>query len=483
LASLAHTRFPSPPRQILSPVLLALVMLSFVIVLVPVGYVGAGGDDWHYVEAARCAANHVYCLPGNHWGTRWPLVLPMGLVFRWFGDGELQSMAVPLAYSIAACTLLVAIVRRTCGVGAALVGALVFTTTAGFARGVLQPNVETVELVYVLAAANAALIASRTRSIGWAVGAGIVLAIATQARMTSLAWLPILAIGAAMASRDDRRLMMAAMVGFLIPVAAECAIYAIWSGDPLLAFHLSSEHTRIATTELPASVDLARSPLFNPQFIAGWRPAMHIDVHWTVNGVLNLLANPQVGPVLLAAVFLAWLRRNKLTWRDPAVIALGAGVLYIGALIYGLAIDPKGRMFLPAAAIGAILVARFAVECWNGGERPLATLLVAALVVTGLVDTTAQRFRLGVAGPLAGAWAREHPGDVSVGNDTRRMLTFDPTIRTLPVFPAGEQRHLLIASAAPCAEARPGDQWTLTRGHDFGRRNDPFNLCEFARGN
>lgn len=465
------------------PALVAVALLLVLVLPNPAGYVGAAGDDFHYVQAARCAVAQGWCLPDTHWATRWPLVAPMALMFRLFGDGWWQSTLVPFAYSLLAVVLFVRLVERTCGARAAMLGGIAFVATAAFAKGLLQPNVETVELALVLAAANAGEVAWRHRSLRWAVAAGMLLGVAAQARMTTLVWLPLAAIALPFVSREVRRLVPAALGGFALPLALEALAYGIWAGRPLLSQQLSAAHTRIASSELPASVDLSRSPLFNPQFIGGWRPAMDVHIHWTVDGVVNLIANPQIGPVLVVAFVLLWLRRKMLSWRDPAVIAAVAATLYAGALIYGLAIDPKARMFLPVAALAALIVGRCGVLAWDAGERTIVGGLVALAVAFGAIETD-KRFDMGVAAPLAGAWAREHPGDIAVEDATRRFLTFDATVRTMPVAPA-PARHLLVLVTGQCREAQivaaaPAD-WLLTHSRYFGRPNDPLNLCLFRR--
>jgi hypothetical protein len=314
--------------------------------------------------------------------------------------------------------------------------------------------------------------------------ASILLGIAVQARMTSLAWVPILAIGLLLIPADRRRLALPALLGLALPVGLEMIVYWPIAGDPLLSQHLSAAHTRIASSELPATVDLTRSPLFNPQFIGGWHPVMDIDLHWTINGVVNLLANPQMGPVLVAALVLLWLQRKTLSWRAPDVLLAAAAALYTGALIYALAIDPKARMFLPVAALAAALVGRLAVAAWDSGERVLVAAIMAVVVLFGVVETS-KRFDMGKGAPLAGQWAREHPGAVMVEDDTRRFLTFDPTVRALPVYPTGRADRLIVLVVGACAEAGPvaahPKEWRVSRRADFGRPNDSVNLCEFTR--
>lgn len=474
----------APPRRISpSPALVAVALLLVLVVPNPAGYVGAAGDDFYYVQAARCAVANGWCLPDTHWATRWPLVAPMALVFRLLGDGWWQSTLVPLGYSLLAVVLFCRLVERTCGTRAAMLGGIAFVATAAFAKGLLQPNVETVELALVLAAANAGEVAWRRRSLRWAVAAGVVLGVAAQARMTSLIWLPVGGFALFFVSREARRLAPAALGGFALPLALESLVYGLWAGRPLLSQQLSAAHTRIASSELPASVDLSRSPLFNPQFIGGWRPAMDVHVHWTIDGVVNLLANPQIGPVLVVALVLLWLRHKKLSWRDPAVVATFAAALYTGALIYGLAIDPKARMFLPVAALAALVVGRCGVLAWDAKERSIVGGLVALAVAFGAIETD-KRFDMGVAAPLAGVWAREHAGDIAVEADTSRSLTFDATVRMLPVAPSST-RHMLVLVTGQCSEAhiiaQVPSNWLLTRSRYFGRTNDPLNLCLFRR--
>lgn len=468
-------------RPLVPPALVAVALLLVLVLGNPVGYVGGGGDDFYYVEAARCAAAHGWCLPDTHWATRWPLVAPMALVFAALGDGWWQSTLVPLTYGLLAIILFCRLAERIAGYRAATLGGIALVATGALSNAVLIPNIDTVELALVLAAANIGEHAVSRRMRGWAAVAGALLGVALQARMTSLAWLPIAMI-VLLYMPPLRRLALAALGGLLVPIGLEAALYGIWAGRPFLSQNLSAAHTRIPSTELSPTVDLSRSPLFNPDFIGGWRPKMGIHVHWAVDGVLNLLWHPQIGPLICAALVFLILRRKSLRWRDPSVIAAGLALIYSGALIYVLAIDPHPRMFLPVAALAAFIVGRAGIELWDGRERLVVGVLTGMLVVFGVTETQ-KRFDFGVAGPLAHRWASEHRQDVAVEETARRFLTFDPLIRTLPAAPS-DARHLLLMSAN-CWEREPvaskPRQWALLRSHDFGRPNDPLNLCEFSR--
>jgi 4-amino-4-deoxy-L-arabinose transferase-like glycosyltransferase len=470
-------------RQV--PVCVAVALLLVLVLPNPVGYVGGGGDDWYYVQAARCAAAQGWCLPETHWATRWPLIAPMGAVFALFGEGILQSMLIPFVYGLTAVILFVRLFGQAFDTHVALVAGIALVAVAAFAKILLQPNVDTVELTWLLAAATAGRAALRTGTVRYAVLAGLFFGIALQTRMTGLAWLPILLAGMFLVARDKRWLGLPALLGAAVPLALEAALYGYVTGDPMLSQHLSAAHTRLPSTELLATVDLARSPLFNPQFIGGWRPAMDIDLHWTVNGIVNLLANPAIGPVLVAALMLLWLHRGTISGRNPETLLAAAAALYTGTLIYALAIDPKPRMFLPVAAIAAAIIGLLAAKSWNRGERLLVAGILAALVLVASVET-AKRFDMGKSAPLAAEWARAHPGDVAIDDNTRRFMPFDATLQKLPVFPAAVARRMLILIPGRCADAgstlrtAPGN-WQLVREADFGLPGDPLKLCEFAR--
>lgn len=468
-------RLPDP-RLVAVALLLALVLPN------PAGYVGAGGDDFFYVQAARCVAAHGWCLPDTHWAARWPIVAPMGAVFAVLGDGRWQAGVAPFAYSLMAVLLLVRLVDDAWGRAAALLGGIAFVVTAAFAKGLLQPNVETAEVAWIIAAAWAAHRAlTGPKPILFAVLAGMFLGLAIESRMTSLAWLPILALGLVILPGRHRRLALPALAGLAVPIAFDMLVNWQIAGDPLLSQHLSILHTRIASSELPTWVDRSRSPLFNPQFIGGWAPAMGIHTHWTVQGMVNLLLNPVIGPTLLGAMLLLFMVRKRLGWRSPEVLLAAAAVLYTGALIYALAIDPKARMFLPVAAIAAALIGRLGVILWESGEKVLVATMLVGLTLVGAWET-GKRFDMTVAGPMAGQWAREHPGGVSIEKDTWHTLTFDPIVRALPIWPTGSRPRTLVLVAGECAASNVTKSgMTLVRAHDFGRPNNPLNLCEFSR--
>lgn len=473
------TRWSVMPHR-RSPVVIALVVIGLVALAlawsVPhfIGYVGGGSDDWHYVEAARCVARDLTCPATTHWATRYPVVAPMAAAFASLGVHEGAATIVPLGYAIAALALLVFVVERHWGLRVAAVAGIALVATTAFNRIVLQPNVDIPELTLMLAAAACASIAATSRQQRWAAAAGAFLALAIQTRMSGVVLLPMV-IAAAVLVPPLRRFMPAFVAGLAAPLLAEGLAQAMLTGDALHSWRLALGHTGVPSDALSAHVDTSRSPLFNPDFIGGWKPHSGVALHWSIQGVANLLISPAIAPVLLAALALLWLRRRTLSWGSPLVIGLLVGACYTGALIYALAVDPRPRMFLPVAAVAAGIVARCAVDLWDSGERIVPSAVLAMLLATGATAATS-RIDTRAAAPLAARWASEVPG-MTVNETTRRAMAFEPVVYRLPVD-EGSGRALMLAFE-PC------DRWASTqrivRSARFGPAKRGYWLCDFSR--
>lgn len=305
-----------------------LALLVLIALLNPVSYVGGGTDDWHYLTAAECWARHGACLPHDHWSARWPLIAPLGGAL-WFGESRAVLAAVPFAFTAAATFLLAHVATRLFGRATGLAAGSLLALTPVFALSMARPNVDVVELAFLLAALAAWLAATERRTgRAFAFAAGAALGLAVQTRETSLIYVALFGLWFLLSSTGARRITWWAAPGFLLTMAAEMLVHGAAAGDPLLRFRLALGHTRIPSTELAPSVDTASSPLLNPDFIAGWKPAAGIDLHWTVNPLLNLFAHPAIGLTLLAPVILiaAYASRDVLDpgMRRRAFLLLGA---------------------------------------------------------------------------------------------------------------------------------------------------------------
>ncbi len=338
------------------PVAVALAAALTLVVLAPVGYVGGAWDDIHYLEAARCTAAHGFCVPDDHWGRRFPLVAPVGFVLALFGESRQALWVVPLVYSLAAVMLLTATVQRTFGQSAALIAGFLFAVTPVFSERILHLGVDIAEFTFLAAAAFCFRMTVEKRTIVWVLLAGLAASLAVLTRPTSLALLPVIAAAFVLSGQKHRLLPFG--LAFAAPLIAEGLCYWIAAGDPFLSWRLSLAHTTIPTDQLAPGVNLAERPFLNVAFIDNWRPASGIEVHWTVDAFLNLVANGAV-MVLPVAIALLVFHRRRLGQPEAGGWALlflvGAAAFYFAALVYGLAIDPKPRMFLPVAAIACVV--------------------------------------------------------------------------------------------------------------------------------
>ena len=470
-------------RASLSPVAIAVAALAVATLLNPLGYRGGGGDDWHYLEAARCAAAHGLCAPDSHWWARLPLVAPMGLALGAGGESRLVVGLVPLAYALLAITCFTLLVQRHFGRGAAAVAGVLLATVPVAAFAYLQPNVDLPELALLAAGLLALDTAARDGRRRWAVAAGLLFGLAILTRPTALVALPILGL-LLLVLLPLRRLVLPLAIGIAAPLLLEALLYGLWLGDPLAGWRLSLGHAATATDELPAGFQSARGPLFNPDYIAAWRRPMGIHVHWTVDPLLNLLANPAMGVLLVAALLLLLLApppRGEAEGR-AALWLLGGAALYFGALTYALAVDPKPRMFLPVAAAAAALAGLQAARLRRKGR-----LLLAGVVVAGVVSFALIRIHdepgVAVLEPVARAWVAEQGPRLAVEDRSARFLTLVPGVRALPIHPAPDRDLVMILGFDRCEALSEMRGWEVRRAfhQPVSRGRELLALCLFAR--
>lgn len=453
--------------------LLALVVL--IALLNPVSYVGGGTDDWHYLAAAECWARHGACLPHDHWSARWPLIAPLGAAL-WFGESRATLAAVPFAFAVAAILLLAHVAARLFGRATGLAAASLLALTPAFALSMARPNVDVVELAFLLAALAVWLAAPERRAgRAFAFAAGAALSLAVQTRETSLVYVALFGLWFLLSPAAARRITWWAAPGFLLPMAAQMLVHGAASGDPLLRFRLALGHGRIPSTELAPQVDTSRSPLLNPDFIAGWRPAAGIDLHWSVNPLVNLIAHPAIGLTLVTAVILiaAYPSRDVVEpqARRRALLLLGATALASLVLIYVLAIDPKPRMFMPLAAAAAATAAAFGVAAWQARRRLLAGIAALAVTANAFLILAAQPSMSRVEAAAA-RWIGEADAPLSSDETTRRLLALVPAARALPDANPSRPLQLRVSLDGCAAIARANGR--IEREYVFGQGDPPF---------
>lgn len=481
----AQTARPASPLRDVGLWALPVVLLIVVKLVNPIGYTGGGGDDWHYLEAARCAAAHGPCLPQSHWWARFPLVLPMAAAIVWLGEGHISVALAPALYSVAVLLLLAANVRLLTTPIVGAVAASMLTLTPIFAHDALQPLVDRAELAWVLAALLGVQRATRSPDGRTAAMlAGVAFGIAMMTRMTAITYLPIAPVLWRYAPADRRWLAAPAIIGLAGVLAAEATGYWIASGSPLHGWQLSLHHTRTPTTELMPGVDLTRSPILNLDYIRGWRRAAGISIHWSVDPLINLLAHPLSGLPLAAAMALAVVQCGR--WSDgvgaaggdgrwPARLAL-AGAMHFALLTCVLAIDPKPRMFQAEMALAATIAAGFAVSAWQARARTLPVAIGLLLLCRALILAW-DAVDLRPAGQLAHDWVVKIDGDFGIDDSTRRIMTLDPAIAALPDGWTHRSHFIALAKNSCVQWAQEiGPGWRIERAVRFDKR-DPAPIA------
>lgn len=417
----------------------------------PVGFIGGRWDDYQYLAAARCWVEHGPCLPRDHWQGRWPLIAPLAAIIGLLGESRLTLALIPSAAYLACLALIVACGNRLFGHSVGWIAACLAAVTPIFAIQALDPNVEGIELAFILAGFFALARMRDGPGKLWPILAGVCFAMAVQTRETAVIVLPFAAAAAwCWTPRGQRIPLLWALAGFVAPFLVEAAVFAYTTGDPMWRRNLSIAHTQVASTELIGPPDHRGLPFFNSSYIARWNHEPGVQLHWSVDGLLNLLINPKAGLSLLLAPMLLFAYRGRFPFaerRRGAMLLVGA-LLYACGLIYALAIDPKARMmFVPITAsilVLAFVIARLALD----PSRGIARLVVIVYAICGLSVVAAEP-RLFYAEQSARGWILARAGEVKTVEDTRRHLTLLPEAAALPGAKA-QARFLLLRVAGSC---------------------------------
>ena len=422
----------SPVRGRTSTFWLAALAGTFAVIMLvnPVGFAGGGWDDWQYLNAARCWADHGPCLPHDHWQGRWPVIAPIAGMIALFGESRLAIGLPSLAYALGCLFLLARLGNRLAGPPVGHVGALVLLVMPIFGVELLGPNAEHPELFFLLLAANF-ILAYVERQRAWlAFAAGLSWSLALQVRETAILALPLLAIAAWKLARRDHRALMAAAIGAALPILAELLAYYAATGDPLWRRQLSIAHTQIPSTELVGPVDHKRSPLLNPDYIAGWKHQPGIHIHWAVDGLANLLANVMAGlgiPICLVLAAAFW-RRLKTGERRIAGWSIASALYWACFLIYVLAIDPKPRMMFVPVALTALALAVLLGRLEKTGSAPLSFTALAVCWVAGTASILLHP-QVRTSEAPAAKWAARYPNAIETDETTHRHLALVPSSR------------------------------------------------------
>lgn len=417
--------------------LAVLLLWGMLLLLNPVGYIGGGGDDGRYLEAAQCVvATGGWCTPVTHWAARWPTVAPLAVSLALFGETRFAVGLTSALWAAASLLLLMILVERWVGAAAAALAGCVLALTPAFTLRSLTPTADVPELAFLIGAWVAA---DKRRPFV----AGLMIGLAICTRETAAVALIILPV-AWIWQRPLPRSVWLGAAGVVLPLAAEGLFYAATAADPLLRLHLALAHTRIPSSELMTGVD-PRLPFLNMDLVRNWKPASGIHIHWLLDPFLNLLASPFCGVVLVIAAGLVVLRRGQM---HPMLRIAATGSAAIALmLIFVLAIDPKPRMFLVVIAAAAALIGTDAAEQWTM-RKPLVPLLLIGLIALRGIATIADEPNLLRAEQSAAAWLTAAPPDLVLDPTTMSRLALVPQASA---FEIGDKSPRLTIQVGACA--------------------------------
>lgn len=427
---------------------------------------GYAGDDYRYLVAAQCIADHFWCVSTDHWARRAPIVLPVAGSIRLFGLSQISVWLAPAIYAITSLALLTVLVVRRFGTWPAIIGSTALILTPAFSELTPALGIDVAEFSFLVLATFALERIWATGRAGWSAIFGIAAAMAVMCRPTALAALPIFAV-AFLVLRLELRAFIIAAIAFSAILAAEACIYLYLTGDPFLTWKLSLRHTSIQSNHL-VGADIRQSPILNVEFIRGWKPAAGIEAHWTVKGLINLAAHPGVFLTFYWTVVLgvvaAFKRRMPAGHARLILWLVAASAVYFALLTYVLAIDPEPRMFVSIIAIMCVILGVCVAAMSNG---IFLVLVVAALGTIAFRGVTASFDRLDFAPVNARAMAIEKRSGmgIPVHPVTVKGLALSPDVRMIPIGDA-TSRRMLVIGAGGCGAVKawaglPG--WTIER--------------------
>ncbi|MEO8546804.1 MAG: glycosyltransferase family 39 protein [Sphingomicrobium sp.] len=396
----------------------------------------------------------------------------MGAAIAAFGKTSATLAIVPGIYSAAAIVLFVVLVQRQFGKLAALVAGTLFVATPVIFQSLVRVGVDIAELAFLLAAVFCLQSRVRTGAWLWSLLAGLALGLAILTRATSIVALLPFAVGIRLLP-VQRRDWVAFAFGAASVLVAQGFVDVLLTSDAFHHWRLQLGHTRIPSSELPAAAAASGGPLFNPTIIGAWKPSSGISIHWTVDALVNLIANPAIGPTLLFSLLLIVGGRKTLDWKDPParvmIFMLASAALWFAALVFALAVDPKPRMFTPIVAVACLCVGALGAARMRGKQRLMPVACLLTLTACGVVSAN-RSVRLEPASELAEKWLADRSRPLAIEDSTAKFLALVPAAASAPIFPRNPATRVLLLGMNSCGEAAAKSKlagWHVERSAAF----------------
>ncbi len=373
----------------------ATLVPAAMVAAVAIGWTGyiASDDSLYHAGAAEWLTRPPFP-GGDHWTTRFPLVLTFAGALALLGDGFAAFAATALLFYILLVAVMGAFGRSLGGERSGWLAALLTATLPVVVSQATTVGVDLLEASLLLA--GIMLLTRPESRLAWAFGGGVCFGLAMLCRETTA--LPLIGLAPLfLLGRPLRReLLVAAGVGALAVLGAEAAFQGLLTGDPLRRYAIAFNHD--------STIDRAANLEGN------------LLVHPLVDPLLVLLVNNDFGLLFWTAIAAAaaGAHRRIASAARPRVTVLaamaGAGFLLVAVLATKLVLNPRYFM-LPALA--AVLL----VAVWldRMPARPRSALLAALIGAHLLLLSAGDAHPRWPMEALVAA-ARSHPDEVVHGD-------------------------------------------------------------------
>lgn len=306
---------------------LAVIVLAAVVLRLAFFHGIFASDQYTYCLSAWELANH-------HWNpahfyeqtTRWGLILPIALFYRWFGVNELSSTLWPFLSSL--LTIYIAF-RLGCLLKSRQAGLLSAALVAVFPLEIIFSSQSMADgpLGFWLLLALYLFIAGDERSDRRLLYlAGIALGLAYATKIVALFIAPFFLLGMIFRKRIQWAWMLIP-AGLLTVIAIEFLVFQQCFGDGLLRLHLAAGDATSHSLQITGGGSIPNSV----ELYLKW---MLLDIRYT-------------GPAFVVLLLIAIFRRDSL--RQTGWLVLWAGVLLSILSVYPLKTSPYQPLYkLPA---------------------------------------------------------------------------------------------------------------------------------------
>lgn len=287
--------------------LLLVACVAGTLALAWVGFIGS--DDAEYYSAGRQLSLAFWKPLDGFGGMRTAVSIPIALSLKFFGDHEWALILPSCLYTVGTAVVSFLMLARLIRLRAAFVATMTFVSLPVVATTSTMASADVAELFWAVCAFWLAIEATRSadaRQTRLMILAGACIALAFAARETAAALVIWLGFGFLFGYGLPRLKYFWSVLGFLAVLAAECAYFAVSTGDPFVRFRAL------------AGTRSAASRMVVPPFT--YDDTGNLRIHELIDPLVMMLTKHSFGAlywVLLVLAITAWFKWSR---RAPATV-------------------------------------------------------------------------------------------------------------------------------------------------------------------